>query len=105
MTSAWLSSSRLIAPQPTSASPSRTDQNVTSGLRSPSRSRACLLSSGVMASMSRTCSARNAAISGPDKSSTIISISALVRRLFFAGLPLDVIYQTLIAQGTLPAPP
>ena len=38
-----------------------------------------MLSSGVMARMSRTCSARNAAISGPDRSST--TIASLITRL------------------------
>ena len=72
-TSAWLASSLLIAPQPTMADPSMTDQNVISGLRRSSRSRACLLSGeGVMDRISWTCSPRNWAICGPDRSSTTI---------------------------------
>jgi hypothetical protein len=72
-TSACRASSRFSAPQPTTVPPSMTDQNVIPGPRSMSRSRACLLSGGVIDSICLTCSSRKLAICGPVRSSTTIS--------------------------------
>src|SRR5919106_862322 len=69
--------SSFRAPQAITRSSSIIVQNVISGARSPSRSRACLLSGGVTDRISSMCSSRNSAISGPVRSSTTISISPL----------------------------
>src|SRR5262245_23782770 len=74
--SACDASRAFTAPQPTTASPSSTDQNVISGRRSASRSSACLLSSGVMERISSMCSVRKAAMAGPDRSSTTIRMGS-----------------------------
>src|SRR5688572_12899928 len=72
--SPWLGSSSLSAPQPISSDPFQTLQKVMSGLRSLSRSSACMLSGGESSASERRCSRRSAAISGPRRSSRRISI-------------------------------
>lgn len=70
--SACRESSSLSAPQPRSRPSSHTVQNVMSGFRKASRSRACTLSGGECSAMFRRCSRNSSWISGPDRSSTLM---------------------------------
>src|SRR5262249_8660368 len=69
--------SSLSAPQPMSSPLCQMVQKVTSGLRSSSKSRAWLLSGGDTSRIAAKCSASNAAISGPVRSSILIFNSGM----------------------------